>query len=198
MAFFKNRNYLLLGLVSVCVLVAIMVAPRVGRDTPKQRSFDAVKIGVIDAERLKSEAKCFRSHDKVATLVSDLLSEIHKKELQIKNSYETIKKDAKLNIKAKNKELSKIESKWSELSISYNKRMQSIKDLDLKISELVQSKLKDVLDSISRSYKLNIILNKGSKDVTNVFYVSKNMDITNIVIDKMNKVLPEIDLEELK
>lgn len=164
----------------------------------KQKKFDVSRIGVLDGEKLKLNAICFGSHVKIEEMVSNLLLKIRKAESETKTSYEKIKNNSKLSQKERNKELAKIESKWNSSSIKYNSEMQAIRKLDLKLSELIQKKLTEVIDSLAKSAKLDVIINKGSRDMINVFYSSKNVDITDIIIKKMDDAFPNIDLKELK
>ena len=161
-------------------------------------NFDVARIGVLDGERLKLEAKCFKAHGEISQMVADLVSKIRGTEKQFKNSYNEVKKNSKLTLSAKNSELAKLESKWKSLSRKYNEEIQNIRNMDLKIAEITQNKLFSILESIAKSLKLNLILNKTSDDKLNVFYTSKDIDITDLVIKKMDEVLPNINLEDLK
>lgn len=160
--------------------------------------FSVARIGVLDGARLKQEAKCFKSHEKISQMVTDLVSKIRETEKQFKDSYKEIKENAKLTLSAKNNELSKLESKWKSLSRKYNEEMQDIRDIDAKVTDMTQSKLFSILESVAKSLKLNLILNKISDDKISVFYMSKDIDITDLIIKKMDEALPNIKLEDLK
>lgn len=164
----------------------------------KLENFDVARIGVLDGVRLKQEAKCFKAHVEVSQMVTDLVSKIRVSEKQFQNSYNEIKKNSKLTLSAKNSEQAKLESKWKSLSRKYNDEMQNIRNIDLKITDMTQTKLFLILETIAKSLKLNLILNKTSDDKLNVFYTSKDIDITDLVIKEMDKALPNIKLEDLK
>ena len=53
------------------------------------------------------------------------------------------------------------------------------------------------INNLAKSVKLDIVINKGSHDMINVFYNSKNIDITDIVIKNLNEVIPTVNLKEL-
>ncbi len=161
-------------------------------------NFDIARIGVLDGLRLKQEAKCFKAHIEVSQMVTDLVSKIRASEKQFQNSYNEIKKNSKLTLSTKNTELAKLESKWKSLTRKYNDEMQNIRNIDLKITDITQTKLFSILESIAKTLKLNLILNKTSDEKLNVFYTSKDIDITNLVIKEMDKALPNIKVEELK
>jgi Skp family chaperone for outer membrane proteins len=162
------------------------------------KSFEIFKIGVLDGEKLKSTAICFKSHERIAEAVTALLSKIQKAESQTKSAYEKVKNDQNLSSNEKNKELSRIETKWKRISSQYNSEMQSIKNSDIKLSDLIQMKLLYVIETVAKFLNLNLILNKSSGNMLNVFYNSKDIDVTDLIIQKLDEILPNIDLEELE
>ncbi|MDR2598613.1 MAG: hypothetical protein LBC25_02740, partial [Holosporales bacterium] len=68
-------------------------------------------IAVIDGQRLKDSATCFQSHEKLADMLSEILSKIRESESKIKTEYEKVKNDQNLSQKQKLKDIAKIEAK---------------------------------------------------------------------------------------
>ncbi|MDO4975012.1 MAG: OmpH family outer membrane protein [Alphaproteobacteria bacterium] len=193
-----NIKYTIFVVLSILMIFGGFKIYRHVEDNSHLRSFDIIRIGVLDGQKLKQEAKCFKSHEKISQMVSDLVSKIRVSEKEFKNSYNEIKKNSKLTLSAKNSELAKLESKWKSLSRKYNDEMQNIRNIDLKVTEITQTKLFEILESVAKSLKLNLILNKSSDDKLNIFYNSKDIDITDLIIKKMDSTLPTIKLEDLK
>lgn len=193
-----NIKYTIFVVLSILMIFGGFKIYRHVEDNSHLRSFDIIRIGVLDGQKLKQEAKCFKSHEKISQMVSDLVSKIRVSEKEFKNSYNEIKKNSKLTLSAKNSELAKLESKWKSLSRKYNDEMQDIRNIDLKVTEITQTKLFEILESVAKSLKLNLILNKSSDDKLNIFYNSKDIDITDLIIKKMDNTLPTIKLEDLK
>lgn len=193
-----NIKYTIFVVLSILMIFGGLKIYRHVEDNSHLRSFDIIRIGVLDGQKLKQEAKCFKSHEKISQMVSDLVSKIRVSEKEFKNSYNEIKKNSKLTLSAKNSELAKLESKWKSLSRKYNDEMQNIRNIDLKVTEITQTKLFEILESVAKSLKLNLILNKSSDDKLNIFYNSKDIDITDLIIKKMDSTLPTIKLEDLK
>jgi Skp family chaperone for outer membrane proteins len=156
-----------------------------------------VGIGVLDGQKLKRGASCFRGHDKLADILSEVLSKVRMAESRTKEEYEKIKLNPNLSQKQKLKGIAKIEAKWSDVSAKYNSEIQSIRNADLRLSEHIQSKLGDIIKSIAKSLKLQIVFSKGTSDDLLVFYSAKGLDITDLIIQKMNEILPDIALKEL-
>ena len=130
-------------------------------------------------------------------MVNELLSKVRKASVEMKKSYDEVKKDTKLTQKKRNAELSRIEAKWNTDSARYNTEMQKIRNLDAKLTEFIQNKLNQTIDNIAKEANIDIIINKGSRDLINVFYNSKNIDITDIVVKHLDESIPKIDLKEL-
>lgn len=197
----KNRRDWFFCIISVLAFIGVIVGVSYFSDDQRydlnEKKLDVVRIGVLDGERLKAEARCFKSHEKIAEMVTDLLSKVRTASVAMKKSYDEVKKDTNLTQKKRNAELSKIEAKWNADSARYNAEMQKIRNLDAKLTDFIQDKLNKTIDNIVKVAHVDIILNKGSRDLINVFYNSKNIDITDIVIKQLDESIPKIDLEEL-
>jgi Skp family chaperone for outer membrane proteins len=199
MYFDKLKNYLFLSIIIFAVLIiSIFFVNYHYKEEISIIDADCTKIAVLDGEKLKNTAKCFRAHEKIALMINDLLDKMKRSETEIKAEYDKIKNNSKLSQNQKLKNISKIETKWVNLSAQYNSQMQTIKNMDLSLSNHIQKRLGDVIEAISKSAKFNVVLNKGSRDSILVFYNSKNIDITDLVIQKLDKILPDVDLKEIQ
>ncbi|MDR0942511.1 MAG: OmpH family outer membrane protein [Holosporales bacterium] len=161
-------------------------------------NFNATKFAMLNGETLKSKAKCFKAHGKIAEKFSDILSRMREFEKSIKSEYEKVKNDSKLSQKQKVMELTKIEAKWGDMSTKYNAEIQEVRNTDLKFSEIVQAKLNDIIESIAKTAGISAVVNSGNRDFTYVFYSSKDIDITDLVIKRLDEELPDINLDEVK
>jgi Skp family chaperone for outer membrane proteins len=161
-------------------------------------NFSTVKLAVLDGEKLKSSAKCFESHEKIAKMFADVLAKMRKSEGDIKMEYDKVKNNQKLSQKQKTREMSKIEVKWAELSAKYNSEIQAIRNTDMKVTERIQATVTKVIDRIANAAKLSTVINKGTRDSISVFYNSSDIDITDVVIKELDNELPSINLEEMK
>lgn len=195
----RPRNIILCIIVFCAFLLSIIAVDCFsgGNNDVNQKKFNVARIGVLDGERLKAEALCFKSHEKIADMVSALLSKIREASTTMKETYESVKKDKSLPTEKRNAKLAKIEMAWAADSARYNTEMQDIRNLDMKLTEFIQNKLMDIIASFAKSAKVDIIVNKGSRDMLNVFYNSRSIDITDIIIKKLNKIIPTVDLKEL-
>ncbi len=197
----KRQRNLILCVFAICAFITTIIIVNCFSDENsdiKQMKFDVTRIGVLDGERLKAEALCFKSHEKVADMVSELLVKIRQTSDSMKNSYDEVKKNKKLSRTKRNSELAKIEAKWNTDSKKYNAEMQRIKNLDMKLTEFIQNKLNQAIDDVARAASLAIVINKGSREMINVFYNSKNIDITDLIVKKLDESIPNIDLKELE
>ena len=162
------------------------------------KNFEILRIGVIDGVRLKSEAKCFEAHLEIADKASKILGEIKKTSTQMRNQLDEIKKDKKLKPQQKQLQITKIERKWKVESTEYNKQMRKIKELDNKLTNYIQDRLLQTVDIVARKMKIDIIINKGTQSTIHVFYNKQSIDITDIIINKMNKTIPAVNLKDFE
>lgn len=197
---FNSRKYVLTSICVLLLLVTLVLCVNFLRsDTASvKKNFDGLRLAVLDGERLKAEAICFKSHEKIAQMVADVLSKVKESESQIKEEYEKIKSSKKLTQEQKLSETAKIEAKWNTVFTRYNAEIQSIRNKDLLLSEHIQRKLTSIIDAITRSAKLDVVVNKGNRDIILVFHNSKDIDITDLVICRLNKEVPSVDIGGIK
>jgi Skp family chaperone for outer membrane proteins len=198
MCHLNSKKYLFAAVCLLLLTTSILLINYIQNDTFTKKNFDELRLAVLDGERLKMEAKCFESHEKIAQMISDVLSRVKKSEWQIKDEYEKIKSNKKLTHEQRLSDIAKIEAKWKTLSAQYNAEIQSIRSKDLLLSKYIQEKLTSIIESISRSAKLNVVINKGNREIAFVFHNSEDIDITDLVIKKLDEEIPNVDINEIK
>jgi Skp family chaperone for outer membrane proteins len=161
------------------------------------RILDSAKVAVLDGERLK-QAKCFRSNEKISGMLADVLANIRKSESEIREQHNSLRNDKKLSQKQRAKDVSRLEAKWSKMSERYNLEIQRIKEKDSALNKLIQRKMGRVIETIARETGLSVVVSKVANDSLVVFYNTKNVDITDEVIRRLDEELPNIDLESLE
>lgn len=184
------------GVLAISIAVASYLSER--KSAIGSRNFEVLRIGVIDSIRLKTESKCFREHDKVAERILKLLAGIRKLSIQLSDKSMNIKHDKKLKARQKQSQLNKLNKEWQLKSTEYSKAMRKEKDLDKKLTDYIQNHTFKIIENVARKLKIDIVINKGSQDMVHVFYNSQNIDMTDIVIDELNKIIPTVDLKELE
>ena len=184
-----------LGAFAVAVVVVSYFAEY--KNTKETKDFDVLRIGIVDGTRLKQEAKCFETHRNVAEKVAKVLVVIREDSEKMRKQMDEIKKNKKLNEKQRRLKINALDIKWREKAKSYNKQMRDIKDLDKKLVSYIQDRLLQIIEDIAKSEKIDVVLNKGTIDIIHVFYNRKTIDMTDVVIGKLNTTIPTIDLKEL-
>ena len=184
----------------VTLAISIAMANYLSADGTKikKQNFDVLRIGVIDSIRLKTEAKCFRAHDEIAQRIFDLMVKIREISSQMTNQTMQIRQDKQLRQKQKQSKFTEMDKKWKILSTDYSKAMRKEKELDAKLTDYIQNKVLQVISDIAKKFKIDIVINKGSQNMTQVFYNTSNIDITNVVVNELNKIVPKIDLKEFE
>ena len=186
----------ILGILAISIAVASYLFDK-DVDIKKQ-SFEVLRIGVIDSVRLKTEAKCFRTHDKIAKRISELMVKIRETSTQMSNQTMQMRKNKQLKRRQKQSQFEQMNEKWKVFSTEYSNAMRKEKELDVKLTDYIQNKVLQVISNIAKKFTIDIVINKGSQDMIHVFYNTKNIDITDIVINELNKTIPKVDLKEFE
>ena len=177
------RNFLLL----TSIFISIFVLSNINAD-----DYPNTSIAIIDINEILNESK-------VAINANEQLEKI------------TIKIQEELAVKEKNlldekKKLLEAQSimapdAFEEMRIEYEKNVQnfqvSSQDKLIKLDNMVATiranildEIKPILEEIANAKGITIVLEKGT-----VILNADNMDITNIVIKRLNKNLPKIKVE---
>ena len=197
--FSRNKNYLILSIFIFGVLLAaVLIMSTSHVPSSKLNDVYGTKIAVIDSVKLRKEALCFKAHEKTESMLNDVFARARKSEQQMKSECDKIKRDSTLSQKQKTQNISKAETNLATLSSKYNAEIQDVKTIDLKISEYLEKKLYSVIESISKSQKIGLVLNTQIKSNISVFYNTKNVDITDQIVKKLNESVPDVNLDELK
>ena len=164
-----------------------------------QKDLPQTKIAIIDGVKLKRTASCFKTHEKIISdMLNEAMSKARKYEHQMKTAYEKINSDKKLSQKQKLKNKAKAETEYANFTIKHQEEIQNIRNMNLKLSEHLIKKLDKVIKDISKAKKINIVLNSQTKDSIIVFYNSQNVDITDLVIQKLDELVPDVKPEDVK
>ena len=158
---------------------------------------ESVRVAVIDAEKLKSSAICFQAHKTIADMLNDVILRMKDSESEMKAEYDKVKQNAKLTPRQRSASIANIENKWSAISSKYNAEVQEIKNKDMRLAQILENRLNKVVSDLSKSLKVNLVLNKETKETIIVFYNSNRIDITDKVIRELNKRIPTSNLKEI-
>lgn len=155
------------------------------------------QVSVIDSKKLKNTALCFKTHDVLSKKLESIMNTMQTEENSIKTDYNKIQLNKELSSAKKKKNLELLDDKWSEISQKYKKQLQSIRETEIKISEIIQNKLNEAIKYVANDKKIDIILNTESQNSICVFFFEKNTDVTELVVQRLNKILPTISLEKI-
>jgi Skp family chaperone for outer membrane proteins len=192
----KSLIYLLFASVSF-ILLCFFWQHNQHNSVPKDKEFAYARVAVLDGNRLKKSAKCFKVHEKINDDLTNVLGEIRKFESEARKQHNKFHNDKKLSQEQKTREISRLEAKWAQISVKYASKIQSIKEIENTLTKLIQGKINYVLNTIAKSFRLDIIINKEVHDSVIIFYNSNKIDITDIVIQELDKILPDIDLKKI-
>lgn len=155
-------------------------------------------IAILNGMLLKKNAKCFNLHNEIENRRSEILHNLNKEEMKIKQEFKQITQNKKLNTTKKQLHILELEKKWKNTVQTYDNKLQNVKDLENKLTATIQSSLDKILNKIAKQLSITTILNKETELVTFVFFNKENIDITNLVIDELDKDLNLKALETMK
>jgi Skp family chaperone for outer membrane proteins len=180
------------------VLFSVFLLTKVAmqNDDSKSDIAPATKIAILDSGRLKAEALCFKALKELESRLTDVISRMKEEENKAKAEYEKIRngKDKKERIK----NIEKNEEKWRQTAAELTGEIQEIRSMDEKLSTTIKKKLDEAVETVAKRHGIDVVLNDRIIDVVSVFYSNKASNITDPVVNELNKIMPSIDLNELK
>ena len=153
---------------------------------------DSVKIAVIDMQKILNESVAYQG-------VVEQFENIRRKHRNKMTKLEDEIRDSENNLFKQKKIISK--ESYAEKVQELSKRINEIKaqkNNDVKRFEVsfekatnkIQKALIDVLSSIASNMNLDLIMAKSQ-----VLLVGNNIDLTDIAVKELNKVLPKVKLD---
>ena len=195
----NSRKYIIACVVAFMgICISAVIYTYSGSTKDRFQCTAAIKIGVIDTQRIKTEASCFEAHDEIAQKIMNVINRYNKTTKKIRNEDNLIKTNKQLSQKEKTSKLATLELEWDKISKDKKDEMQNLQNLETKLTEYIQNKIIKIIGDIAKMNKIDIVLNKETKDSIFIFYHKKNMDITDSVINKLNQVIPTVNLKELE
>lgn len=179
-----------LGILSYCVYLSV-------KTVNLQEMCTVHRIGIVDGVLLKKQAKCFAVHQETARMLNDIFTQVRNSEQQIKAEYEQVQNNKNLTQKQKKQKKINIEKKWKTVSGDYNRQIEDIRILDSKLMNYINNTLDQVFAEISLKLNLILIMNKGAKDIINVFYNVPRLDITEKVINALDTKLADFSIKSV-
>ncbi len=154
-------------------------------------NYPNTSIGVLDLNKVLIEAKAAKNAadeiDKIAKEIENEL--INSDEDMLKEQNKLIEAQSIMAPEAFELKRKEYEEKVQNYNIERQNKLLSVDRLVEISRNKVLDKLKPILEELSESKGITIILEKGT-----VLLNAETMDITNEVIKKLNKELPEIEV----
>ena len=153
---------------------------------------DSVRIAVIDMQKILNESVAYQG-------VVEQFENIRRKQRNKMTKLEDEIRDTENNLFKQKNLISK--EKYAEKVQALTKRINEVKDQknkDVKRFELsfekatskIQAALIDVLSKIANKQKLDLVMAKSQ-----VLLVGNSIDLTNLAVDELNEVLPNVSLD---
>lgn len=193
----EAKNKTLISIVAGVVLITGAIFFMSSQRSALDLDDSGVKIVAIDSDRLKSKAKVFKVQAKLEDRLNTVILKMQDAERNIRKDYEALKKYKQSETLQKQREMERLGEKWSDISNTYKSEIQKIKQAEDKVVEIIEQKLMKVIDEFAKINKIDMIINSKTRESIVLFYSSKEVDITDIIIKKLDKEISDKDAEEL-
>ena len=179
-------------MIGICIIMVTFFGFMLGKKYYYLPSGD-LTVAVIDGDRLKRDAIPFH---KVNTLFSKeqnrVIEEMSTFENELSKEHEDIKSEKNSAKAKKRKEVFDI--RVAELEQKMHKKREHL----LRIIDVMSKQLEDtvlsIISEIATKRKINLVLNTIVAEKRSVFFSDDRLDLTNDVIDLLNKRLSNIAL----
>lgn len=191
----NNRWSFYLSVLSALVF-GIVITCSFCRNTTS--STQSIRIAVMDSSRIKAEAKPFIA---VRELIDKEHVDAHKQILE----QETVLREelreirtSKLGARKKQEMKQDFDKKLALLEQTVLQKKEKIVRQFEQISSELESALKGIIEKIVKDKGFQVVLNKFIQETQAILYSEKSLDITDEVIEKINKKIPKIQLPDVR
>lgn len=171
---------------SICFVLTFFVS-----STLYSNDYPSTSVGVLDLNKVLVESKAAK---KAAEEIDEIAKNI---ELQIKETDQKMIDEQNKLIEAQSimapeafeEKRKDYENSVNEYNVERQQRLLSIDELINDSRAIILESLKPILEEISNEKGITVLLEKG-----NILLNADNMDITDEVIKRLNKELPNIEI----
>lgn len=154
---------------------------------PAAFSADAVKIGVIDFERIMKESSAGKMNQKALnTRGTELKTRLEKEKQRLDDLGQAFEKEALVLSDDKKRERERdFRNQVEDFRIMQQDYANELKNLEVKMINEMQKAVFDIANELGKKEKYTIIIEKKN---AGVIYIADPVDITDSVIKKYNDV----------
>ena len=151
-----------------------------------------VKIGVVSMSRVYQEAVVYQSIRQQQQVYEEKWRQeaLARKEALEKEDEKLSHQKRNLKKAAFDKKVSALNEKILDFQNTQVARLELIRENTRRIMQETQKQSEPILKQLAKKYDLDLVLTD-----TNVIFMAEKVDITNDLIEELNKTLPEVDWE---
>ena len=152
---------------------------------------DSVRIAVIDMQKILNESVAYQGVvEQFENIRRKQRNKMTKLEDEIRDSENNLFKQK--NLISKEKYAEKVQELTKKINEVKDQKNKDVKRFELsfeKATSKIQAALIDVLSKIANKEKLDLVMAKSQ-----VLLVGNSIDLTNVAVEELNKVLPNVSL----
>lgn len=156
-----------------------------------------IHIAIVDSARIKTVAKAFvRVRELLEEQHKQAHEEILKQETELRKEYEQLK-NTKVESSKVHQMKEEFDKKLAILEQTVQQKKERISKQFEKLSNDLESHLKDIIKRLAKKYDTKLVLNRYIQETQAILYNDSSLDITNEVIQLLDKELPNVKLPEV-
>lgn len=146
-----------------------------------------VQIAIINADRIKQEAHPYQIFEKYFESEKEKIhQEFLQKEKVLREEFSNLKKK-KRNKSTPLPQQEKLQEKIKELETQVQNRRDEFSKTIQKNVKVLADYLNLAIEKVAKKHEFNIVLNTEVYEKTLVLYAEKSFDITDAIIEELNK-----------
>ena len=158
-----------------------------------------LKIAVVDGDRLKKESKPFKAvRDILIAEQSKAHEEIIPIETMLLKEQENIKSVAKKNGEKAKKLKAEFDIRVAELEQKMQKKRAVLDKQANHLSTMIEESVFAIINQIAKEQNISVIFNSTIDEKRSIFFVEQRLDLTDAVINALNKQLNNIKAADFK
>lgn len=158
-----------------------------------------LQVAFVDLSRIHEDSLAYKKFKElIERQYKQFHDDIHVQEKNIREQYEKLKNQP-FSTEEEGKILQgkkeKLNHEFNELDKKIRQHKESLNDDFAKIKEKLEKTTLEIIRSLAKKRRLNLVLNGKSKTEPLILYGSEQLDMTDSVLIELNKKVPTVQLK---
>lgn len=192
----QHRTWITVSLIFLAGLLGYSIHHYSSLFTPLPHA----QIALVNLTSVRNQAQAFLAFKEIIEhQYQEFHEEILTEETRLKKAFEVLKvQERKKSIASEQlkEQKEKLDADVKNLEKAVNDKKQYLNEIFAQITHELETRLHKVIKKIAHKKHFDIILNATILDAPVILYGSESLDITSLVVARLNRDLPTIDVPE--